>query len=230
MVAGISVVTTCYNERENLQQLIPAIRATLSGTLHEVVVVDDTSPDGTYEVASRLADVAVSKEREGQTRGLATGMRVAKYDTIVTIDSDLENDPKWIPVLASNLGDFDILVGSRRKLPRISEKVFSIIYRRRLGVRDVLSNYRAYRASIISLINPRQEETFGAEFLIRARQHGLRIGEIVVDSQPRRRKPRIGNSVTANLRIFAALLRTLRIQATPTRDSTPNGNCTRSEQ
>jgi glycosyltransferase involved in cell wall biosynthesis len=211
MVTGISVVTTCYNERENLQQLIPAIRAVLSGIPHEIVVVDDSSPDNSLEVAKRLADVAISKEREGQTRGLATGMRMAKYDAIVTIDSDLENDPKWIPVLASKLTDFDVLVGSRPELPRISEKVFSLIYRGKLGVRDVLSNYRAYRSSIIPLINPSHAETFGAEFLILAKHHRLGIGEISLDPRPRRRKPRIGNTVTANLRCFIALMRSLRI-------------------
>jgi len=61
---GISVVTTCYNERENLRELIPAIRSVLAGVPHEIIVVDDSSPDGSYEVAAELADVAVRKKRE----------------------------------------------------------------------------------------------------------------------------------------------------------------------
>jgi dolichol-phosphate mannosyltransferase len=211
MVQGISVVTTCFDERENLQRLIPAIRTVLSETPHEIIVVDDTSPDGTIKVAEQLADVAVSKKREGQTSGLATGMRLAKHGTVITIDSDLENDPKWIPNLASKLTEFDIVVASRPGLPRISERLFSDFYFKRLGVRDILSNYRAYRKEIIPLLTPTKGETFGAEFLIRAKQHGLRIGEILVDTPRRRRNPRIGNKVTANLRIFRALLRALSI-------------------
>ena len=120
----ISVVTTCYNERTNLQQLIPRIRTILQDTPHEIIVVDDSSPDGTLQVAEELADLAVSKIREGQTKGLAHGMHLAKYDTIITIDSDLENNPKWIPKLASELADSDILVASRTSLPRISERIF----------------------------------------------------------------------------------------------------------
>jgi dolichol-phosphate mannosyltransferase len=209
MVTGISVVTTCYNERTNLQQLIPRIRTILQDTPHEIIVVDDSSPDGTLQVAEELADLAVSKIREGQTKGLAHGMHLAKYDTIITIDSDLENNPKWIPKLASELADSDILVASRTSLPRISERIFSKLYRKELGVHDILSNYRAYRRSIIPDITPTKGETFGAEFLIRAHKKGYRITEIMVEPEPRRSKPRIGNMITANLRILTALVRTL---------------------
>jgi len=211
--AGISVVTTCYNERENIQKLIPAIRSALAAIPHQIIVVDDSSPDGTVEVARQLVDVAVTKEREGQTSGLAHGMRLARYDAIVTIDSDLENQPKWIPTLARKLADFDIVVASRHELPRISERIFSRLYRNQLGVRDVLSNYRAYRRSIVPSISPTKGETFGAEFLIRAHKRGLKIGEITVEPQQRRPKPRIGNTVTANLRILMALIRTMRIKS-----------------
>jgi dolichol-phosphate mannosyltransferase len=211
MGEGISVVTTSYNERENLQQLIPAIRRVLAGTPHEIIVIDDSSPDGSIEVAKELADVAVSKQREGQTRGLWQGMQLAKHDVVITIDSDLENDPKWIPSLVGKLADCDIVVASRPNLPRISERIFSWIYRKKLGVRDVLSNYRAYNRSIIPLIAPTKGETFGAEFLIRAKRANVNIGEIVIEASPRRKEPRIGNTVTANLRIFNALIRSLSI-------------------
>lgn len=211
MAQGISVVTTCYNERENLPRLISAVRTVLHSIQHEIIVVDDTSPDGSVEVARQLADVAFSKKREGQTMGLAAGMRTAKYETIVTIDSDLENDPKWIPILVSKLMGFDIVVASRPKLPRVSEKLFSKVYSKKLGVGDILCNYRAYRKEIIPLITPTKGETFGAEFLIRAQKPRLRITEIIVEDVPRRMRARIGNTITANLRIFAALTRTILI-------------------
>jgi cellulose synthase/poly-beta-1,6-N-acetylglucosamine synthase-like glycosyltransferase len=73
-VAGVSVVTTCYNERENIQKLIPDIRQVLAGISHEIIVVDDSSSDCTIDVARQLADVAVSKKREGRTCGVTKGM------------------------------------------------------------------------------------------------------------------------------------------------------------
>jgi len=210
-LVGISVVTTCYNECDNVQPLIHAIRAALRGVPHEVIIVDDSSTDGTYRVASLLADVAVSKRREGQTKGLIAGIKLAKFDRIITIDADLENDPKWIRQLSDKLRDFDIVVASRPHLPRISEKIFSRVYRKRLHVSDILSNYRAYRRSIVPVLAPKGGETFGAEFLIRAHRNGCRIAEITVDALPRRAHARIGNAITANLRILIALLRTIRM-------------------
>jgi dolichol-phosphate mannosyltransferase len=98
-VQGISMVTTTWNERENIQELIRRVRLTLQGVPHEIIVVDDSSSDGTLEAAKSIADVAVGKVREGQTKGLLFGAKLAKFPLIVTIDSDLENPPELIPAL-----------------------------------------------------------------------------------------------------------------------------------
>lgn len=74
---GVSIVTTTWNERENIEKLIPAIRKVLHEIPHEIIVVDDNSQDGTINVAKRLAEVAVTKRREGQTKGLLHGMQLA---------------------------------------------------------------------------------------------------------------------------------------------------------
>ncbi len=110
---GISVVTTTWNEKENIEELIRRINSTLQTIPHETIVVDDSSSDGTLEVAKRVADVAVGKVREGQTKGLLYGAKIAKYPIIVTIDSDLENSPELIPALVEKLGIYDVVVASR---------------------------------------------------------------------------------------------------------------------
>ena len=69
-----------------------------------------------------VADVAVSKVREGQTKGLLYGMKLAKYPAIVTIDADLENSPDCIPRLVSELSEYDLVVASRTAVPRFSER------------------------------------------------------------------------------------------------------------
>ena len=75
---GISVVTTTWNERENIGELIRRIKTTLRSVPHEVIVIDDRSTDGTLEAAKPLADIALSKPREGQTKGLLFGAKLAK--------------------------------------------------------------------------------------------------------------------------------------------------------
>ena len=207
---GISVVTSTYNEKDNIEKLIPRIRNILKNVQREVIVVDDSSPDGTYLAAKELADIAVSKKREGQTRGIAIGVKHARHATVVTIDADLENDPEYIPSLLDRLQDFDIVVASRDKLPRFSERLFSLLFREKLGVQDILSNYRAFKKCVADRIDFGHEETYGAEFLIKARRIGFRIGEITVELR-RRGRPRLGNRLTANLKILLALVRSVKI-------------------
>ena len=206
---GVSIVTTTWNERENIEKLISNIRNVLQSLPHEIIVVDDNSPDGTIQIANRLADVAVTKTREGQSKGLLYGMQMAKYPIIITIDADLENDPADIPKLIQKINEFDIVVASRTKLPRISEKIASKTLGKVVGVTDIFSNFRAYRKETVSKFNLRGGETFGAEFIVIAKKNRLKIGEIYYEPPPRRRNPRIGGTIKANLRLIWALIKSL---------------------
>jgi len=203
MVQGISVVTTTWNEKENIEELIRQVRSILRGIPHEIIVVDDSSSDGTIEVAKRFADLAVRKIREGQTKGLLFGAKLAKFPVIVTIDADLENNPEYIPTLVEKLNAFDLVVASRRLVPRFSERWASKTMGKICGVSDFYSNFRAYKKEAIAS-NLLGGETFGGELLVLAKKKGFRIGEITYEAPPRRSKPRIGGTFRANLRIIVA--------------------------
>ena len=207
MVQGISVVTTTWNERENIEELILRVRSALTDFPHEIVVVDDDSSDGTFEIAKCFADLAVSKIREGQTKGLLYGMKLARFPIIVTIDADLENNPAFIPSLVNGLDKFDLVVASRKVIPRFSERLSSKTIGKIFGVSDFFSNFRAYKKETISYFNLRGGETFGGELLVIAKKHGLKIGEVMCEPQPRRSTPRIGGKIKANFRIIVALLK-----------------------
>ena len=206
-VQGISVVTTTWNERENIEELILRVRSDLRDFPHEIIVVDDNSSDGTFDVAKRLADLVISKVREGQTKGLLYGMKLAKFPMVVTIDADLENDPMLILSLVQKLGEFDLVVASRTVLPRFSEKLASKTLGKMFGVSDFFSNFRVYKKEAISSFSLKGGETFGGELLVSAKKNALRIGEITYKPPPRRSKPRIGGTVRANFRIIAALFK-----------------------
>ncbi len=207
MVQGVSVVTTTWNEKENIEEVILRVRSALKSVPHEIIVVDDSSSDGTFEAAKRFADAAVSKVREGQTKGLLYGMKLAKFPVIVTIDSDLENTPEVIPSLVNRLDKFDLVVASRTALPRLSEKLAAKTIGKMLGVSDFFSNFRAYKKETVAAFKLRGGETFGGELLVIAEKHGFKIGEVKYVAPPRRSKPRIGGKIRANLRIIAALMK-----------------------
>jgi dolichol-phosphate mannosyltransferase len=206
-VQCVSVVTTTWNERENIEELVRRVRFALTSFHHEIIVVDDSSSDGTVEVARRVADVAVSKVREGQTKGLLYGMKLARFPVIVTIDADLENDPELIPALVQKLDEVDLAVASRTVVPRFSERLASKTLGKRVGVSDFYSNFRAYKKEILESFTMKGGETFGGEMLVRAKKKGFRIGEVKYKPPPRRRAPRIGGNIRANLRISVATLK-----------------------
>ncbi|TFH23142.1 glycosyltransferase family 2 protein, partial [Candidatus Bathyarchaeota archaeon] len=173
VIQGISVVTTTWNEVENIEELIRRVRSTLHDIPNEIIVVDDSSSDRTFTVAERFADVAVRKIREGQTQGLLYGAKLAKFPVIVTIDSDLENSPELIPKLVEKTTVFDLVVASRSVVPRFSERWAAKTLGKICGISDFYSNFRAYKKQIFAkdLIGG---ETFGGELLIVAKKEGFR--------------------------------------------------------
>ena len=117
----ISVILPTLNEAENIVPLIERIYEAAPG-VHEVIVVDDDSPDGTADIAERLAgrypDRRIRIERRladhGLTKSIAHGADVATGDILVWMDCDLSMPPEDIPRLLDGIArGYDIVVGSR---------------------------------------------------------------------------------------------------------------------
>jgi len=114
----VSVVIPTYNEVDNLEELFSRIRRSLED--YEVIVVDDGSPDGTAEVASRLNGVygEIRVLNRGRRLGLASavldGVRAASGEVVVVMDADLQHPPEIIPKLIEQIEDgADLAVASR---------------------------------------------------------------------------------------------------------------------
>ena len=115
----LSVVAPVYNEIENLEALVREIHAALEpeGVSFEIVLVDDGSSDGSSEKIAELANAEDStvrglhfRENRGQTAAFDAGFKAARGRWVVTIDADLQNDPRDIPKLLERLDDFDAAV------------------------------------------------------------------------------------------------------------------------
>ncbi|MDR3153642.1 MAG: glycosyltransferase family 2 protein [Deltaproteobacteria bacterium] len=109
----VSVVIPAYRSEKSLPALVCRLEAVLSGqgSPFEVIIVDDSSPDGTWAVLKELASsrpflrIARLMRNSGQHKAVMCGMELARGDRIVTMDDDLQNPPEEIPKLLAALDE-----------------------------------------------------------------------------------------------------------------------------
>src|SRR3989338_3841243 len=200
----VSVVTTAYNEEKTVEELIKRIRRVLAGIKHEIIVVDDSSTDRTRIIAKRLADRVLTGNREGQMLCIWKGVRAAKYETVVTLDADLENLPEDIPRLLKRLDKYDYVCASRDRLPRISERISSALLSRAIGVSDTFTNFRCFNGSVKRYLlskTPLKTNTYGLEMNILPKKGGFRVCNVPV-RMIWRDQPRIGKTWRTDARLL----------------------------
>lgn len=118
---AVSVIVPTYDEADNIEVLLDRLEAVLADHDHEIIVVDDDSPDGTWEVAearaARSSRIRVLRRRNerGLSSAVLLGMTIARGEVLVVIDADLQHDERAIPALVSAVADdgYDICLGSR---------------------------------------------------------------------------------------------------------------------
>jgi len=174
-IRKIVVMIPTFNEAENIQSLIrEIIGLPLSGDLH-VLVVDDSSPDGTGELVQKAAaadprvHLLVRKKRRGRGAAGIDGFKAALAlgaDVVVEMDGDFSHQPRFIPALLGEMGRCDAAIGSRfvrggadsdRSLIRraITRLVRRFIRRRfRTSIRDVSSGFRCFSRDILERLDP----------------------------------------------------------------------------
>lgn len=121
MSVELSVIIPTFNEKANLQDLFEKLECALDGVVWEVIVVDDNSPDGTYQFVKELAaiDIRVRCIRRVNRRGLSgaciEGILSSSAPFVAVIDGDLQHDEKILPLMLRRLRstNIDIVIGSR---------------------------------------------------------------------------------------------------------------------
>jgi len=141
-----SVVTTAYNEEENLILFYNAVKEALKNKDYELIIVNDGSTDNTFAILKELLKkdkrlkVINLKHNAGKSFALYTGLKNANNEIIATIDADLENDPKDILKLFEKLNQgYDFINGWRfdRKdgtIKRVSTKIGNYVNNKILKV------------------------------------------------------------------------------------------------
>ena len=162
----LSVVMPVYNEQGSLPELLESLFHTLHGIGRdfEILLIDDGSNDQSFEVAARIAQkhpelkVIRFRHNVGQTAALMAGFDFARGQTIVTLDADLQNDPRDIPRLLEKMDEgYEVVSGWRkdRKDPKISRNLVSAVANKLIsaisGVRlhDYGCTLKAYRKIVL---------------------------------------------------------------------------------
>ncbi len=207
----VSIVVPLYNEEENVDILHERLREALEqmGLEYEILYVDDGSTDTTLSKleAIQLKDksvVVLSLRRNfGQTAAFAAGFDFARGDIVVTMDGDLQNDPKDIPKMLELIKDYDLVSGWRkkRKDPFFTRRVPSIlanwVISKVTGVKlhDYGCSLKAYRRDVIKNLKLYGEMHRFIPAV--ASWYGVRVAEVETTHYPRLRgKSKYGLSRT----------------------------------
>ena len=195
----LSAVIPVFNEEENLPILIPKLAKVLDslGVTYEMIFVDDGSSDGSRrilkEMASRYPSLRLIrfKENRGLSTALYAGIKEARGEKIVTLDSDLQNDPVDIPKLIAYLDTHDMVTGWRQNredpwLKRVSSRIANRIRNRLSGeeIKDSACTLRVFKKECVSEIRPFNGMHRFFSTLVKA--EGCRIIEVPVSHHPRR--------------------------------------------
>jgi dolichol-phosphate mannosyltransferase len=222
----VAVIIPTYNERDNLEPIVARVRTSVPAA--DILVVDDSSPDGTGEIADKLAatDTHVHVlHREGKS-GLGaayiagfTWCLERGYDVLVEQDADGSHDPADLPRMLTALDGADLVIGSRyvpggttvnwpksRELLSRSANIYVRILLG-IGIHDATAGYRAYRARTLRAIGLDEVESqgycFQIDLTLRTAQEGFVIREVPITFTERAR----GASKMSNAIVAEALLR-----------------------
>ena len=189
-----------YNERENLEAMVSALGEVLPED-GRILVIDDNSPDGTGEIADRLAaernvDVLHRPRKEGLGPAYLDGFRRAfelGADLVAEMDCDFSHDPADVPRLVAAAEDADVVLGSRYVpgggtrnwglLRRLISRGGSLYAQILLGlpIRDLTGGFKVYRRAVLETIDLEAIDSKGYAFQIETTYRALRAGFRVVE-------------------------------------------------
>ncbi|MCC6224378.1 MAG: polyprenol monophosphomannose synthase [Thermoleophilia bacterium] len=193
-----------YNERDNLETLVRALGEVFSahGLDGRVLVVDDASPDGTGELADRLAaelpwvEVCHRPAKEGLGPAYLAGFAralAAGAELVLEMDCDFSHDPGDVPRLVAAAARADVVLGSRyvagggiRNWSRSRRLLsrFGCLYAQTLlglPVRDVTGGFKCFHRRVLETIDLRAVATRGYAFQIETTYRAVRAGFRVVE-------------------------------------------------
>jgi dolichol-phosphate mannosyltransferase len=224
---AVWLVLPTYNEAENLEGIVTAAAEHLPAD-RRILVVDDASPDGTGEIADRLAaerdDVEVlhRPSKEGLGPAYIAGFQAALAggaELIAQMDADFSHDPADLPRLLEAAEDADVVIGSRYvpgggvaewgPTRRLISRGGSAYARTLLGVgiHDLTGGFKVFRRAALEAISLESVPSLGYAFQVETTYRAVRAGFRVVEVPIVFRDRRVGQSKMTGMIVLEAALR-----------------------
>jgi dolichol-phosphate mannosyltransferase len=199
--SDVWVILPTYNEAENLERIVDAVLEQLPPS-RQVLIVDDNSPDGTGEIADRLAasndsvSVLHRQRKEGLGPAYLAGFKVALdagADRIVEMDADFSHDPAYLPRLIEATESADLAIGSRYvpgggvtewgAVRRFISRGGSAYARAALGlpIRDLTGGFKCFRRAVLEAIELDTIQARGYAFQVETTYRAIKAGFKVVE-------------------------------------------------
>lgn len=201
MTPELSFCVPCYNERDNIPALLKAIHEAAAQTAlsYEIVITDDRSSDGSWELLkARVKDdpalrVQRLERNSGESAASYAAMKAARGDVIVTLDADLQNDPRDLPKFLDAIKNADCVCGTRQASRAESDSFAKTVISRCSNwirsrvlddrITDAGCTYRALRRECVEAIPFFKGVHRFIPILLDL--HGFRITEVPVTNQER---------------------------------------------
>lgn len=199
-ITELSIIIPVFNEEESILELAEEISGVMKdlSAEYELIFIDDGSRDSSYDKIKSLADKDSRingvrfRRNYGKAAALSEGFRISKGKMIVTMDSDLQDNPAEIPGLMKKLDEgFDVISGwkKNRKDPwtkRFPSKIFNLVTRMMSGIRihDFNCGLKIYRSDVIKTVKVYGE--LHRYIPVLAKLAGFNVSELVVNHRPRK--------------------------------------------
>ena len=202
---NLGIVIPARNEEKTIGKVTVSLKK-----FGDILVVDDMSTDKTNLILNHSGIKFIkNKINLGYEASVLKGIKYLlkkNYKYIATFDADGEHDPEFLKNV-KKYKNFDLLIGSRKKLNRFSEYVFSFFTNLFFSIPDPLSGLKIYSTSILKKINLSNENDFNTYLIFKIKNLNGKIIHKLVSVKKRKDRSRLGSNYKVNFKIIICLIK-----------------------
>ena len=202
----IVILIPSYNEGKEIINLLQKIKE------YNTIVVDDGSTDKTHLRVNKLCTHFLrNKKNIGYQKSIERGLKFAiksGYDGVITFDADGQLNTSYLKTFFKHLKKgYDLVIGIRNYVPRISEKIFNIYTSRKFDISDILCGLKGYNLKTINTEVLNQDYNACPNIALDYIKNKRNIRKVSIKIKKRSGESKFGNSFLGNIKIFRDLFK-----------------------